>query len=364
MPIEVGIWKIQGQPQKLSFSALESEKKLEDVLESNLAILSPDWLYLGRQIPTAHGKYIDILAMDGDGNLCVIELKRHKTPREAVAQLLDYASWVQGLSYDQVTGIYADNHPSKEFEQGFVEFFNSPGPPEQVNRRHQLVLVAAELDSASERIINYLSDNYGVPINALFFRYFRDGENEYLTRTWLLDPQNAEVQSEKVASPSKQDGVWNGLDYYVAYGDNGDGNLVWEDARQHGFVTANGGRWYTRTLEQLKSGDRVFACIPGRGYVGVGEVLDTVKPITEFMLEINGAPTPVCEAGLRGHYMCKQADDPETRAGFVRVKWYKTVPQEQAFWQKGMYANQNTVTKLRNRFTLEQLERFFQLQQD
>lgn len=364
MPIEVGIWKIQGQPQKLSFSALESEKKLENVLESNLAILSPDWLYLGRQIPTAHGKYIDILAMDGDGNLCVIELKRHKTPREAVAQLLDYASWVQGLSYEQIANIYAENHPGKEFEQGFVEFFNSPNPPEQVNRRHQLILVAAELDSASERIINYLSDNYGVPINAIFFRYFQDDGNEYLTRTWLIDPQEAEAQVEKSASPKGHEETWNGLDHYVAYGDNGDGNLVWEDARQHGFISADGGRWYTRTLEKLKPGDRVFACIPGHGYVGVGEVMDTVRPITEFTLEINGIPTLVCKVGLQGHYMCDQAEDPEMRAGFVRVKWHKTVPKNQAFWQKGMYANQNTVTKLRNKFTLEQLGRFFQLKQD
>ncbi len=48
--------------------------------------------------------------MDCEGNLAVVELKRDKTSREAVAQLLDYGSWVCDLTYDDVAEIYSDNH--------------------------------------------------------------------------------------------------------------------------------------------------------------------------------------------------------------------------------------------------------------
>jgi hypothetical protein len=48
--------------------------------------------------------------------------------------------------------------------------------------------VAGELDSSTERIIGYLSSNYGVLINAVFFRHFREGSSEYRARTWLIDP--------------------------------------------------------------------------------------------------------------------------------------------------------------------------------
>ena len=41
--------------------------------------------------------YIDLLAIDADGNLHVLELKRDKTPRDVVAQVLDYGSWVTTL---------------------------------------------------------------------------------------------------------------------------------------------------------------------------------------------------------------------------------------------------------------------------
>jgi hypothetical protein len=39
-----------------------------------------------------------------------------------------------------------------------------------------LVVVASELDNSTERIIGYLSANYGVPINAVFFRHFKEGD--------------------------------------------------------------------------------------------------------------------------------------------------------------------------------------------
>jgi hypothetical protein len=43
----------------------------------------------------------------------------------------------------------------------------------------------------------------------------------------------------------------------------------------------------------------------------------------------------------------------------VLVDWMKTLPREQAIWEPGMFANQNTACKLRNQFTIERLtERF------
>ena len=158
MPIEVGIWNINGTPKKVAFSSLESESKLEDILCRDISLLSPDLMLVGRQVSTAHGKFIDLLAMDAEGNLSVIELKRHKTPREVVAQALDYASWVHTLSYKEITGIYADHNDNKKFEQGFEEYFDT-APPENLNDELNIIIVAAELDSASERIINYVNQH-------------------------------------------------------------------------------------------------------------------------------------------------------------------------------------------------------------
>ena len=39
MSIEVGIWRMGERPQQIDFSAIETEKRLEDVLVSDLGIL-------------------------------------------------------------------------------------------------------------------------------------------------------------------------------------------------------------------------------------------------------------------------------------------------------------------------------------
>src|SRR5215213_8717103 len=103
MPIEVGIWRIDGTPQRIHFSTIENESKLESVLNSDIGILDPDLMIVGRQVPTAFGKFIDLLAIDAEGSLTVIELKRDRTPREVVAQVLDYASWIETLTYEDIT---------------------------------------------------------------------------------------------------------------------------------------------------------------------------------------------------------------------------------------------------------------------
>lgn len=113
MPIEVGIWKLGKSLQRVKPVSMDSESRLEDCLCEDLSILSPDLMLIGRQIATDFGKIIDLLAMDAEGNLTVIELKRNRTPRDVVAQVLDYASWVQNLSYDEIAAIYSEKNEGR-----------------------------------------------------------------------------------------------------------------------------------------------------------------------------------------------------------------------------------------------------------
>ena len=92
MPIEFAVWRLDGQATRLQATPLPSEATLEDLLAGDISVLGLDLLLIGRQVPTAHGKRIDLLGVDPDGVLYVIELKRDRTPREVVAQTLDYGS--------------------------------------------------------------------------------------------------------------------------------------------------------------------------------------------------------------------------------------------------------------------------------
>jgi len=357
MPIEMKVWKIADQPQLLKFEPMESEAKLEKLLIQDISILSPHLFLIGSQVVTSYGKYIDLLALDDEGNIVVIELKRGKTPRDAVSQLLDYASWANGLGYAELQKIYADKNGGKVLGKSFLESLEAEAP-EELSGQLKLLLVASTLDSESERIMNFLSENYGVPINAVFFRYFQDGGSEYLTRTWLIDPSEAEANTAKSAVARSKE-HWNESDFYVAFGE--DENRNWEDARNYGFVSAGGGRRYSRPLSNLFVGCRVFVHIPGRGYVGVGAVVDQVKSLQEFTVQAEGAEVNLLNAPVKGKYLEHFENDPEMAEYFVPVTWEATVPADQAFWKTGMYANQNIVTKLRNQTTLALLKEHFGL---
>lgn len=357
MPIEVGIWRLGDKPKKVVMSTIDSESRLENAIVQDISILSNQLMLIGRQVSTAHGKFIDMLAMDMSGNLSIIELKKNRTPREVVAQLLDYASWVQALSYEEISAIYADKNAGQKLEKGFDESFGV-SLPEQINQHHELIIVASELDTSTERIIDYLADNYGVPINAVFFRFFRDGDRDYLARTWLIEPEEAERKVSK-STARKGSEAWNGRDFYISLGDGE--YRSWSDCQKYGFISGGGGKWYSQTLKLLFPGSRVFVNIPKTGYVGVGLVKDNAVPIQDFKVLLEDQEVPILNAPLVAQNMAENADDLDLCEYLVRVEWLKAVPKDAAFWEKGLFAIQHTACRMTSSFTIERLSQHFGL---
>ena len=96
------------QYKEHAFREDNRESDLEVLLENNPEYFFDDGkiLIIGRQVLTNLGSWIDLLGLDNVGNTVVIELKRGKTPRETIAQMLEYASFVENLDYKQLNGIY------------------------------------------------------------------------------------------------------------------------------------------------------------------------------------------------------------------------------------------------------------------
>ena len=45
-------------------------------------------LIIGRQVRTECGAFMDLLGVDRNGDVAVVELKRDRTPRDTIAQIL------------------------------------------------------------------------------------------------------------------------------------------------------------------------------------------------------------------------------------------------------------------------------------
>jgi hypothetical protein len=337
MAVQHGIWKIGEKPQSLATVRLDSESLLEEQITKDISILSDHWLLIGRQVYTDFGKYIDLLAIDATGSIIIIELKKHKTPRDVVAQTIDYAAWVENLSSEKFVQIYADfatRHglPEKTFDEAFKAKFGVAPVENEINSSHQMVIVAAELDASTERIINYLNDKASVAVNAVFFSVFRDGESLYLSRSWMIDP----VETEERAANTGQRGEWNG-EFYASFGTSPDGRS-WQDAAEYGFISAGGGRWYSKTLFMLKRGDRVWVNIPGTGYVGVAEVSGHPVVADDF---ITG------DMSMQGRYNTAKELGEDDAEYFVPVTWLHKVPESSAINEVGLFGNQNSVARPR-----------------
>lgn len=338
MPIQQAVWRLGDRSQRLHASALKSEKSLEDFIVSDAELLSPDWMLIGRQVQTDYRGFIDLLALQPDGTPVVIELKKDKTPREVLAQTLDYASWVEELNPNRLQKIYekfvGDENANLNID--FEKRFGTELLEEALGRDHLMVIVATELDNATERIVKFLAKR-NLNINVLFFQVFEDELGQLLSRAWLVDP--AEVQVA-ISSTNDSVGVWNG-EYYVSFGEGESRN--WEDARRLGFITASGGTWYTQTLGMLAEGDRVWVNVPKVGYVGVGHVTGAALPLNEFEVVSNGVTSKLTD--LQGMDRYLQEGAAENQAWFVPVKWQVTVSLSEAIKEVGFFGNQNTVAK-------------------
>lgn len=348
MPVEVGLWRIGDRAVPIPACSIDAEQRLEQLLADDLSMLGLELLLIGRQVPTAYGHFIDLLAVDAEGVVVVIELKRDQTPREVVAQLLDYGAWVRTLDTEAISGIFDDflakYHPEKQgtsLEEEFCSHFHLEELPEGFGESHTLMLVAGELDEATERIINYLADEYGVGINATFFRHFRDGDREYLTRAWLIDPEEVEtkVQVKRAQVP------WN-AEYYVKFLHRDQGSRHWDDARKYGFLSASNATFEQRTLRLLEPGRVVWVHIPRAGYVGRGTVLAAPVPVADFLVEgEDGSQVPILEMPLQGDLLNPQ-DNPEgSEELLARVRWEKAVPISEAVWKKGFFCAATVVAR-------------------
>lgn len=355
MPIEMRMWRIDGQtPRPLSPATLPTENELHQFLKQDPSLLGIPLLVIGSEVPTPYGKRLDLLAVDGDGNLHVLELKRDKTPREVVAQVLDYGSWVSTLSRDDVIDI-AEKYLDQPFESAYEEVFGS-APPDELNAELQLTIVASALDASSERIVTYLR-TFGVPINAVFFTYIEDDDRRYLARSWLATSVDAPAAT-KAKSTSKR-APWNGIDWYVSFG----GDRSWEDARRFGFVSAGGGKFYSQTIRALPEGARIWVYIPQTGYVGVGTVTGPAARFTDARVGVDGV-VPLASQSLRGSYVHADAVAEDDDEWVVPVSWIKTLPESDAYREKGLFSNQNSACKLRQEFTLDRLAEHFGIHDD
>lgn len=205
MGTEIKTWQIvEGKLSPVSTNLKNAGRTepydLEPWIASHPAIIGDDIVIIGRQVMSKSGP-IDLLGIDRSGNLVIIEIKRDKLPREALAQAIDYASDAAGWTIDKI-GEICTAYTAK----GLLEFISESFPEIDVealniNDTQRIVLVGFSVESALERMIEWLSDNFNVNINAVVLNYVKTlGGDELLARTSII---SEELERERVKKKKK-----------------------------------------------------------------------------------------------------------------------------------------------------------------
>ncbi|MHB1796462.1 MAG: endonuclease NucS domain-containing protein [Acidobacteriaceae bacterium] len=189
MPTKIKAWEVADsklialQDQAISFTEAELEKWLfegGDVFGEGLLVLC-------RQLRMSDGGRLDMLCMDVTGRLVILELKRELGTREALAQVLDYGSWIDAASADDIRARAEET--LNDLGAAFEQKFDAPLPEDWSCERPRLVLVAVGIDEAAERMIGFLAKKYKVDVSAVMFNHARttDGR-QFLFRSVVAAP--------------------------------------------------------------------------------------------------------------------------------------------------------------------------------
>ena len=168
---------------------------LESWLESDPSIIRAGLKIIGRQVLTRSGP-LDLLAIDRAGSVVVIELKRNRLPREALAQAIDYAADIATWTLEKLGEVCA-SYCGEVLEDVLSNAFPDIDLESlTINGTQRIVLVGFALEPALERMIEWLSEAYGVAINAVVLKYVRTANGtEILTRSAVISEEEEEAHT-------------------------------------------------------------------------------------------------------------------------------------------------------------------------
>ncbi len=196
---EVFLWNVVNKNNTISVGQFEkvhqteTEAILEEILVKSPELLFPGLKLVSRQSETTGGP-LDLLGVDEDGSLVVFELKRGSLTRDAVAQVIDYGSYLSELEPSELSAHVAANSGKlgidkiDDFAAWYQEQFATPIIGRMSPR---LVLVGLGVDDRTRRMVSFLAES-DIDMSLITFHAFKDGNRILLAR-------QVEVQAKPVA---------------------------------------------------------------------------------------------------------------------------------------------------------------------
>lgn len=199
---QIGLWHVTDDgPQRLKSSGVGLEKHLEGWIEDDPDLLQEGLKIVGRQVGVEAGR-LDLLAIDVQGRWAVIEIKAGPIYRETVAQALDYASCIATMPYDDLTqraNGYLKKNKTTTGEISIEKLLGEREAEEVENEGREVLIFVVGTGRALglERMVDYLSSAYDLPISLVSYQVYETRESQKVLVRELSEPEDGSPAPSK-----------------------------------------------------------------------------------------------------------------------------------------------------------------------
>lgn len=193
-----------GYLQKAVNENVDYEKDFENWLENSPDVLLEEEgetiIWIGRQvrIPTeCTSKYLDLLGVDSSGDLIIAELKKGRTPREIITQLLECSAWLDNMNYEDLNEIainyFKNQDENQDFEKSLIQAYRNVFFPDdeadeegikvEFNSNQKLFVVAEDVSPIIRQVASYLRTKYQMNIFCIEYKIQKTEQGEYFIST-------------------------------------------------------------------------------------------------------------------------------------------------------------------------------------
>lgn len=167
------IWQISDQqPVRLRESSVGFEKKLEDWIEKDPALVQAGLVIIARQIHL-EGGILDLLGLDPQGRLVLIEIKANALQPEVIGQAMYYKTVLEEMPYDELKQ-KTDKYLTIQGKTLHALLHERNIDPEDDWQEREVFvhLVGTGRTAGLDRVVQMLSERYEVPIAVTAFEVF------------------------------------------------------------------------------------------------------------------------------------------------------------------------------------------------
>ncbi len=218
VPIKIsdkGIFPRDSEIEEHTFKSVGlKEMDIEEYLRKNIKVIFEDdenLLIVGQQVHNSGGGRSDLTALDKDGSLVLIEIKRDikdvsKRKESLEFQAIRYAASYAKIStpaelVDKIFAKYIERHKS-EFELGELtpaekgrriinDFLKKNEATASFNKRQRIILIASGFDSQTLAAISWLISN-NVDISCFEIKLARYKKQNFLRIEKIMPPEKLE----------------------------------------------------------------------------------------------------------------------------------------------------------------------------